>query len=151
MMGRRVSVAICLLSFTVASAGLTVSSNAGWTASSSNPTHGCTGYEFALMTIIMLEKFCSVKVGMLDDDLTSSLKECSNSTKETEKEAIDVLNRMRSGNYDGLAFTEEFIKENFEGHQKAGEDLCAKFPASGRVSATLEPHDILNRNCIRLG
>jgi hypothetical protein len=35
---------------------------------------------------------------------------------------------MRSGNYDGLAFTEEFIKENFEGHKKAGEDLCAKVP-----------------------
>jgi hypothetical protein len=123
MMGRRVSVANCLLFFAIASAGLTVSS-----ASSLNPTHGCTGYEFALMTIIMLEKFCSVNVGMLDDDLTSSLKECSNSTKETEKEAIDVLNRMRSGNYDGLAFNEEFIKENFEGHQKAGEDLCAKVP-----------------------
>lgn len=97
-------------------------------AASSNSMQGCVGYEFVLTTIIMLEKYCSVKVGMLDSDLISSLKKCSNSTEETEKEAIDVLNRMRSGNYDGLAFTEEFIKENFEGHKKAGEDLCAKVP-----------------------
>lgn len=116
-------------SSTLIALALLMTSPSGGRAAAPDEGYICTGYEWVIITIIMLEKFCSAKVGSFDDDFVASLKKCSNSNEESEKEAIDVLNRVRNGDYEGLAFTEEFIKEHFEGLQKeSGEDVCAKVP-----------------------